>query len=211
MGKVGSRRAIDRIMTSSPETRATLLLRLRDVQDHLAWSQFVEIYGPLIFRCALRQGLQDADAADVTQEVLQAVARHMGTWEYDPRSGQFRGWLFTIARHKIADFRQKRRRSAVGSGDSNIHEILVAQADDSSDREEDWNREYEQRLFHWAADQIRPEFQESTWQAFWKTAVENREGKAVASELGLSVGAVYIAKSRVLTRLREKIHEVGEP
>lgn len=196
-------------MSNSPETRPTLLLRLRDSQDHVAWSQFVQVYSPLLYRFALHQGLQDADAADLTQDVLQAVARHIGTWEYDPRSGQFRGWLFTVARNKLHDFRDKRRRTPQGSGDTDIQLVLANQPAED-DAEQKWNREYEQRLFQWAADAVREQFQPATWDAFWKTAVENQEAAAVAATLGLSVGAVYIAKSRVVAKLREKLQELGE-
>jgi len=91
-------------MTTSPHTRPSLLVRIRDAADREAWRQFVELYAPLVYRFARRRGLQDADAADLTQDVLQAVARSSGRLEYDPRRGTFRGWLFTVDRNKLHTF-----------------------------------------------------------------------------------------------------------
>src|SRR5438132_5595421 len=99
-------------------TRASLLVRLRDPKDRAAWQQFVELYGRLVYGFARRRGLQDADAADLTQEVFLAVARAAGRWRFDRRRGSFRGWLRGITRHKIGKWLERRRRQPVGSGDS---------------------------------------------------------------------------------------------
>ncbi len=196
-------------MTDNPVTRPTLLLRLRDAQDHGAWTQFVEVYSPLVYRYALKRGLQDADAADVTQEVLRKVSKSIGQWNYDPRNGKFRGWLFTVARSKLADFANWRRRMPQGSGDSDVREILENQAE-ANEEEAFWEHEYQRRVFQWAAEQLRGQFQSATWDAFWRTAVHNEEAGAVAAALGMSVGAVYVAKSRVLAKLKEKVLELGD-
>ena len=90
-------------MPRSPETRPSLLLRIRDAQDHAAWVEFVEVYAPLVHAYARTRGLQDADAADVTQDVLQAVANHAERFDYDPSRGSFRGWLFRITLNKLRD------------------------------------------------------------------------------------------------------------
>src|SRR4029079_1988400 len=90
-------------MNQSPETRASLLLRIRDAQDHLAWTDFIDIYAPLIHAYSRNRGLQDADAADVTQEVLRAVAVHAERFDYDPARGSFRGWLFRVTLNKLRD------------------------------------------------------------------------------------------------------------
>lgn len=196
-------------MSDDHDTRSTLLLRIRDANDNQAWLQFVEIYSPLIHRFGLRNGLQDADAADLTQEVLRAVARTIGQWTYDPQVGRFRSWLFTVARNKLSNQLLSQRRHPQGSGDTGLNQMLDNQPA-PNDGTADWDREYEQRLFHWAAEQVRGQFQEASWEAFWRTAVENQPVKDVAESLGLSAGAVYIAKSRVLARLKEKIQELGE-
>ena len=196
-------------MEDSPVTRASLLLRIRDGQDKEAWRQFVEIYASLIYGFARKRGLQDADAADLMQDVLRSIASAVGRLDYDPRRGSFRSWLYTVTRNKLYSFLDGQRRHPRGSGDSGAQQLLEEQAgpDDSAAA---WDQEYQRRLFGWAADHVRTEFQESTWQAFWQTAVEGRGPKDVARELNLSPGAVYVAKSRVIARLREKIQEVQD-
>ena len=196
-------------MEDSPVTRASLLLRIRDGQDKEAWRQFVEIYASLIYGFARKRGLQDADAADLMQDVLRSIASAVGRLDYDPRRGSFRSWLYTVTRNKLYSFLDGQRRHPRGSGDSGAQQLLEEQVgpDDSAAA---WDQEYQRRLFAWAADQVRAEFQESTWQAFWQTAVEGKGPKDVARELNLSPGAVYVAKSRVIARLREKIQEVQD-
>src|SRR5579871_1074582 len=95
-------------------TRASLLARLDDPEDRLAWQQFVDLYGSLVYGFARQRGLQDADAADLTQEVFLAVAQAANRWQYDPRQGTFRGWLFGITRNKVARFVQRRRSQPQG-------------------------------------------------------------------------------------------------
>ena len=195
-------------MPRSPLTRPSLLFRIRDAEDQHAWSQFVDIYAPLIHRFAHRSGLQDADAADLTQEVLQSVHDAIGRLDYDPQRGTFRSWLFTIARNRIKNFLKRQSRQPQGTGDTEIKQVLENQPAAAKEREASWEEDYEQRIFQWAADQIRSEFQESSWQAFWQTAVAGQPPKQVAATLSISVGAVYVAKSRVLARLKEQIEQL---
>src|SRR5207248_1034253 len=171
--------------------------RIRDVGDGDAWSEFVDIYAPLVYSLARKHGLQDADAADLAQEVLRAVVGAAPRFAYDPRQGSFRGWLFTVARNQLRQFVNARKRHPRGSGDSGAQALLEEQParDEEVAR---WDQEYQARLFAWAADRARPAFREATWQCFWRTAVEGQEPRAVAEALGVSPGAVYIAKSRVL-------------
>jgi RNA polymerase sigma factor (sigma-70 family) len=197
-------------MPEVPATRLSLLLRLRDHQDHWAWAQFVEMYAPLIYRYVRKRGLQDADAADLTQACLRQVAAHIGSLEYDPQRGTFRGWLFTIVHHKLLDFRARPQGRIQGSGDSQIQRLLESQPAHEPNEASDWECDYRANLFTWAAEQVRPQVQETTWQAFWQTAVEGKPGKQVAKELGLTVAAVYVAKSRIMGRLRTLIREVQE-
>jgi RNA polymerase sigma factor (sigma-70 family) len=189
-------------------TRASLLLRLRDAQNAEAWEQFVAIYTPLIYWFCCRQGLQEADAADVCQEVMRAAVRAMETFEYDPQKGKFRNWLLTVVRSKIFDLRARRQRQPEPAGQSTVRALLDQQA--APTEESDWDIEYYRCLFQWAAKRIRPSFQDATWQAFWRTTIEQQDGQAVARSLGLSIGAVYVAKSRVLARLREEFRAVDD-
>jgi RNA polymerase sigma factor (sigma-70 family) len=194
-------------MTEPPGTRPSPLVRLRDAGDGDAWRQFVQLYAPLVYRYARRHHLQDADAADLTQEVLRAVHRGIGRLEYAPHLGSFRGWLFTLARHRLCDFLTRRQRQAQGSGGTTADELL---RELPAPQDDVWNREYEQRLFAWAAEQARREFTEATWQAFWRSTVEGQAPGQVAKSLGISVGAVYIAKSRVQARLKQIVQQVED-
>jgi RNA polymerase sigma-70 factor (ECF subfamily) len=189
-------------------TRASLLARLADAQDRAAWHQFVELYGGLVYGFARQRGLQDADAADLTQEVFLDMARSAGRWHYDPRQGRFRGWLYGVTRHHIARFLRARQAQAVASGGSSAQHRLDQEPGPGPDPEAVWEQEFRRRLFRLAADHIRGDFAPTTWEAFWQTAVEGRSGVAVAAELGLSVGAVYVARSRVLARLSVQVRQM---
>src|SRR5436305_2637850 len=114
-------------MADSVSTRPSLLVRLRDHRDRPACAEFVEIYAPMVYGYAQKHGLQDADAADLTQEVLRAVARAVPRLEYDPNRGSFRGWLFTVVRNELRDWLAARRRHPAGSGDSDVQHQLEQQ------------------------------------------------------------------------------------
>jgi RNA polymerase sigma factor (sigma-70 family) len=188
-----------------PATRPSLLLRLRDEADQEAWRQFVDLYAPLIYGLGRRRGLQDADAADLTQEVFRLVAAAVKRLDYDPRHGTFRAWLYVVARNKLSDFVAARKPADCGSGDT-AHQLFLQE---QPEREtEFWDREYERRVFAWAADQVRGEFKDATWLAFQLVAVEGKSGQEAASTLGMSLGAVYMAKSRVLARLKQQVQQL---
>jgi RNA polymerase sigma factor (sigma-70 family) len=191
-------------MSDAPITQPSLLVRIRDPRDGRSWSQFVDLYAPLVYRCARKHGLQDADAADFTQEILRAVAGAIGKFEYDPRRGSFRGWLFTVVRNRLGDFLVSGRRQCQGSGDTQTHALLEQQQDLS----DTWDQDYEWQLLTWAAEQIRGTVQPLTWQAFWQTTIEEKSGHEVAAALGMTVAAVYLAKSRIMARLKDLIEQV---
>ena len=195
-------------MTDSPATRQSLLVRLKDPRDGQAWSEFVAIYSPLIDRLARANGLQSADAADIAQEVFRAVAGAIDRYDPDPARGSFRGWLFRIARNLMINLLAARRIRPQATGDSDVQEMLERVPAPDSAETAFFDLEYRRRIFVWAADQIRDEFRESTWQAFWLTAVEGQTPRAAAEASGISVGAVYIAKSRVMARLKSIIEQV---
>ena len=197
-------------MTEVPRTRPSLLVRLRDFQDRHAWHEFVDLYAPVVFGYARSRGLQNADAADLTQEVLSQVAEGIGRFEYDARRGSFRGWLFTLVRRRVSDWRTRRNGRTHGTGDPAMHQQLQQQPARADEESTAWEHEYRLGLFAWAAERVRPAVQPTTWQAFWQTAVLGRSGKAVAAALGLSVAAVYLAKNRVMARLRTEIEQLDE-
>jgi RNA polymerase sigma factor (sigma-70 family) len=195
-------------MTDSPATRQSLLVRLRDPRDGQAWSEFVAIYTPLIDRLARANGLQSADAADLAQEVFRAVSGAIDRYDPDPARGSFRGWLFRIARNLMINLLAARRVRPQATGDSEVRELLERVPTPDGTETAFFDLEYRRGLFVWAADQVRGEFRQSTWQAFWLTAVEGKAASAAAAASGISIGAVYIARSRVMARLKTIIEQV---
>jgi RNA polymerase sigma factor (sigma-70 family) len=198
-------------MSDPPPTRPSLLERIRNPRDGVAWREFVDIYGPLVYDYGRRRGLQDADAADLTQDVVRAVAATVDRFAYDPARGAFRSWLFTVTRTKFLDSVRRRRPGDRGTGDTGIHKHLEAKPAGDRDGMDvgpegvEWDQACGQRLLDWATGQVRSEFQPTTWQAFCLCAVEGRSPREVSASLGMSIGAVYAAKCRVLARLREVI------
>jgi RNA polymerase sigma factor (sigma-70 family) len=194
-------------MNDSQATRFSLLVRLRDMRDTEAWFEFVEIYTPVVYGFLRKRGLQDADAADVTQDVFRKVSRSIRGFQCDRELGSFRGWLLTVTRNSLTDLHESRCRQPVGSADTAVHRLLEEEsADDRS--KETWESEYRQSVFQWAVRQIRKDFEERTWQAFWKAGVGGLAAKDVAKALGMSVGAVYTAKCRVLDQLKQTIQGI---
>jgi RNA polymerase sigma-70 factor (ECF subfamily) len=196
-------------MAEMPPTRASLLVRLRDPRDEAAWTEFVALYGPLVYHYARKQGLQDADATDLGQEVLRAVAGTVGRLDYDPRRGSFRNWLFTIVRRKLLNWRTTQGYRIRGSGDTETQRLL--EQCPAPEGEAAWEVEWEEQLFAWACQQVRRDVTDNTWQAFWRTAIAGQPGKQVAADLGLTVAAVYRARSRIVARLKELIQSAQEP
>ena len=184
-------------------------MRVRQENDADAWAEFVDLYGPLIYRYGRRRGLQDADAADLSQDVLREVARSIGRFQYDPSLGRFRNWLFVVAQRRLFSQFQRTQRQTAGSGDTSVLATLH-EVPSSDDEQAAWEDEYRRHLFTWACEQVRCEFEEHTWSAFWQTAVEEQKPQDVADALGMKVGSVYVAKNRVLARLRVKVAEVEE-
>lgn len=192
------------IMPHMPPTQPSLLVRLKDAHDREAWERFVDLYAPLVFAFVRKRGLQEADAADLTQDVLRQVALSAKSLVYDPKRGSFRSWLFTVVRNRLTDHWRANGRRDAATGDSSQWRAVtdgLLSTDDSAD----WDAEYERQLFHYAARLIRVDFSNATWNAFWQSAVEGRDGKTIAEELGLSVAAVYLAKGRVMTRLKQQV------
>jgi RNA polymerase sigma-70 factor (ECF subfamily) len=196
-------------MAESPTTQVSLLVRLCNPDDREAWDRFVALYAPLLYRFFRRRSLQDADACDLTQEVLQVVSQRVKSFSHRCGRGAFRAWLYTIARNRLRQFHDKSRRSDRCTGEAaTLDRIEAVSAPDEEARV--WEEEHERRVFAWASEQVRSRVNPSTWEAFWRTAVEGRSGDEVALALGLSPGAVYVAKSRVMARLKKLIEEIEE-
>jgi len=178
-------------------TPVSLLERVRRPGEQEAWSRFVEMYTPLLFYWARRIGLQESDAADLVQDVFTTLVAKLQEFVYD-RTGSFRNWLRTILHNK---WRDNQRRAAIRTvQDSQLGERPAPDALGDL-----WEKEYCELLVARALDLMRQEFQPTTWQACWEMVVSGRSGNDVAKSLGLTVDAVYAAKSRVLRRLRKEL------
>jgi RNA polymerase sigma-70 factor (ECF subfamily) len=198
-------------MPDLPETRASLIRRLPDAADARAWDEFVGLYGPVVYGMARRSGLQPADADDVVQQVLAAVARSVESWLERRDRGPFRAWLVRIARNTAINTLTRRGTRAVGAnGDQASERLLHQAAARSDDLASEFDLELRRAIFQRAADCVRNEVTQRTWQAFWLSTVEQQPIAAVAEQLKMSPGSVYIARSRVMARLREAVGRMME-
>ena len=195
-------------LSPSTGTSRSLLERVQ-ADEAAAWDRLVTLYAPLVFQWCRGWGLREQDIADVFQEVFQAVAAHVANFRRERQGDTFRGWLRTITRNKVYDHFRRQGREPAGVGGSDA-QARLAQLPAPQPRDEGSSsaEEGEPGLFRRALDLIRGEFAERTWQAFWRTAVEGRAAAEVAAELGMSPGAVRVAKSRVLQRLREELGDL---
>ena len=186
-------------------TRQTLLLRIRDEGDARAWAEFMDLYGAFVFNFCRKQGLQQADVEDIVQEVFRAVAKSIHGFAYDPTQGTFRAWLFRVVRSKLANHFNKQKRQPATPGETQLEYLAERESDVNPAEAADWELAYKRRVFQWATERVQSEFKDTTWQAFWMSAVEEKAPQTIAEELGISTGAVYIAKSRVVARLRKEV------
>ena len=194
-----------------PSTAASLLVAAQEGRPE-AWSRFVHLYGPLIYRWVRRSGLQSSDAADVTQDVLLSVSNDLPRFDPGQVGSKFRAWLWTITRRRIVDWRRGRPPElAMGSS---IMATAVAASQDSS-AESKWSelsaipptdsRIDTQTLLRRAVAIYRDRFDSKSWQAFWATVVEGRQPDEVAQTLGVSRWNVYKSRARILQRLRTEL------
>ncbi len=192
-------------------TRASLIARLPDRENLEAWDEFVSLYGPLVYRLARRRGLQPADADDLVQEVFASVSHSVEQWLVRSERGPFRAWLLRIARNTAINFLTRRKHRSLGVGGSEAAVRLSEQpaADDDAE-EKQFAAEYQKEVFRWASRRVQELVAETTWRAFHETAIRNRSAADVAAELGVSVGSVYISRSRVMSRMKELVRVLEE-
>jgi RNA polymerase sigma-70 factor (ECF subfamily) len=190
-----------------PTTPLSLLERARRREED-AWSRLVALYRPLVLFWCGRAALAASDAEDVTQEVFASVAGNLGNFRRDRPGDTFRGWLRIITRNAIlAHARRNKGRPRAEGGEA--WERLQDVAEPPSDGDAEETAEVK-RLYRGLVEQVRVEFEERTWQAFWRTAIEERSPAALVEELGMSVSAIRQAKSRVLRRLKQEMGELLE-
>jgi RNA polymerase sigma factor (sigma-70 family) len=188
-------------------TRPSLLLRLRDPQDGEAWGVFVETYTPLVYEYCRRRGLQASDVADVTQEVMTQVMRSISSFCYDPERGRFRDWLGTVARTKLLRFFRNGARAVTFAGGA-VDELMMQVEDPESDTL--WTEGFHARVLEVAMKRARPDFEERTWTLFEGSWIRGASASNLAEEFGVTVDLVYVARSRVLKRLREEVATIAE-
>lgn len=194
-------------MPEFPETDHSLIHRVKDMSDGASWLEFVGIYQPVVYRLARRRGMQDADAQDIAQQVFSSISRSLGGWQQAEDQPPFRAWLTTIARNAITTA-LTRRKPDQGSGSSSVAEAL-GKLPSVEQTDAELIVEARREMVRWAAEQIRPEFAELTWEIFWKTAMQGVPVAEVSKSSGRSIGAIYVTRHRVLARLKEKIAEVS--
>jgi RNA polymerase sigma-70 factor (ECF subfamily) len=193
-------------MSCVPDTRTSLVFRVRNPQDAEAWREFLRLYGPLIYRYGRRHGLQDADAVDFMQRVLLAVSGAIRRLEYDSQRGLFRGWLFAVVRQQFTHWLREGQRWRNGLAAAEMAHQLNQPPDQETQAA--WDEDFQAQLLRFAADNVRRLVNERHWDAFWRTAVENQKAPAVAAQLGMSIGAVYTARSRILQRIRDEVQRL---
>ena len=183
---------------------------LSDVQQMRpeGWSRLVHTFGPIVYRWCRASGVSDADAPDVVQEVFATVARQIESFERRKERGSFRSWLATITRSRVRDFYRRQAKRSVAAGGTEALQRLQNEPDEL-DSTITVNGIQHQLLRH-VTESVKAEFEDTTWQAFWMTAVEEKRAADVAEALGMNVASVYQAKSRVLRKLRQRMTEVPE-
>jgi RNA polymerase sigma-70 factor, ECF subfamily len=196
-------------VTEFPETRDSLLVQVRSPANREAWDEFALIYRPVIYRLARHKGLQDADAQDLAQRVLMAVAAAIGSWEKSSESVQFRHWLRRVARNAIINAlsRQPLDRPA---GGSSVQEFLLEHPSDDPQATAQIELEYRRELYLRAARIVRGDVEPETWRAFELTVIENRSIDEAAVELDKPLGTIYAARSRIMRRLRKAVQELEQ-
>lgn len=194
-------------MPEFPETDPSLIDRVKDMSDGASWLEFTGIYQPVVYRLARRRGMQDADAQDVSQQVFASISRSLAGWNAAKDQPPFRAWLSTIVRNAVTTA-LTRRRPDQGTGSSSVADALD-KLPNAEQTVTELITEARREIVRWAADQIRPEFTELTWDIFWKTAMQELSVADVSKITGRSIGAIYVARHRVLARLKEKISEVS--
>jgi RNA polymerase sigma-70 factor (ECF subfamily) len=191
----------------NPDTISSSLLAGIKADRSVAWGRVVRLYTPLVYYWCRRQGLQAADAEDVVQEVLRTVVARIGDFKRHTAGDTFRGWLRTITKHKLGDhIRKQRQRPNHSSRAREFQDACAGPHIDEFDEERPHDVSWESRiLYARVLELIQGEFEQTTWRAFLRVVVDGLPAADVATELQMSVNAVYLAKSRVLRRIRDHL------
>ena len=196
-------------MSEIPDTRDSLLVRVRDRHDRDAWDQFAAIYRPVVYRLARTRGMQDADAQDLTQKVLVSIAGAIGDWERTDQNTRFRHWLRKVAKHAVLNALSRKPKDLAGGGTTATMQLHQHQ-DDVNSCEAELDLEYRRQLYRRAAEIVRSRADETTWLAFSMTMVDGATIADTAQSLNKSEGVIYAARSRIMKRLRDAIRELED-
>jgi RNA polymerase sigma factor (sigma-70 family) len=183
----------------------SLLMRVRDVSDNGAWQEFVDCYAPRIFGWCQKFGLQEADAADVTQSVLLKLVDQLQRFQYDAQQGRFRSWLKTVTRHLAVDLHRAQQLRINNAGAGSLDDLPADQSWPSEELFQALEAAWREDVLSLAEARVQLQVHRDTWQAYWSTCREQLAAPQVAEKLGLSVSNVYVAKSRVLKLLRAEV------
>ena len=189
------------------ETRKSLIVRLKNEQNDSAWRDFVCTYEGFLNRLVRRQGVPERHIPDVTQQILLTIAKSVDGWSDDGNAASFRRWLTTVSRNVVVRFMSRERKQAGGVGGSDL--IAVLQNIEAAP-DENSIRQYEHELIVWAAEQVRHEFLETSWRAFWLTVIDGQSVEHVAKQLGVSPGSIYMSRSRIMAKIKTRIAEVND-
>lgn len=192
------------------ETSLSLLSRLKQRSDSQSWNRLVKLYSPLLYRWLAYYDIQASDADDLVQEVLTTLTAELPMFEHNGRPGAFRAWLRTTLVNRMRDYWRKRARHPRAIGGSRVDDRLTELADPGTALTQIWNRQHDRHVLRCLLAEIEPEFEPTTWRAFRQFALEGHSAREVAKNLNVTPNAVFIAKSRVLQRLRQEADGVVE-
>ncbi len=194
----------------SHPTSLSLLQRLQsaamdsDASGQLDWRRFLQLYDPMLRNWLHHKRVDRDDADDIVQNVMAVVVRRLGEFQHNGRTGAFRNWLRTITYLCLKEHWKARSANPAGVGGSDLQVLIAELADPDSQTSQIWNQEHDRFIMGKLLEQLQDQFDARTWKAFEQFALANRPAAEVASELGMTTNAVFIAKSRVLTRLRKE-------
>lgn len=183
-------------------TSVSLLERLYDTEDRSAWERLNALYSPMIRNWLLRHGVRGTDADDLVQDVLVVVVRRFREFQHAHRAGAFRAWLRTITVNCCREHWRRQRIRPTVPGGTDFDGYLDQIADPDNPLSQEWDREHDLFITRKLLELIQPEFQAQSWEAFCRVALQGESAPVVAAELGMTPNAVFIAKSRILSRLR---------
>lgn len=184
-------------------TRQSLLLQAQ-AGDDAGWRGLTDLYRPLILGWLNRQGVPERDREDLAQDTLIAVFKYLPDFRHSGNRGAFRAWLRTVVCRRASDYWRSRGPSTLTAGDSSVAEVLKQVEDPASDLNRDWDEAHDRYVLRCLLNLVESEFEPTTLKAFRRLAIDGASGVKVAQELGITSAAAYVAKSRVLQRIRQE-------